>query len=75
MKAVIDRIENNIAVVLLGDEEIPVNIPLALLPEGAKEGSFLTVDFKLDPEGEARQRKKISNLLERLSNKKNNSIQ
>ena len=27
MKAVIDRIENNIAVVLLGDEEIPVNIP------------------------------------------------
>ena len=72
MKAVVDRIENRIAVVLFGNEETAVNIPLALLPEGTKEGSFLQIDMNLDPDGEEAQREKISNLLDKLK-KKNSS--
>lgn len=71
MKAVVDRIENQIALVLLGDEEIKIDIPLALLPEGTKEGSFLKVTFELDPAGEQAQREKISALLDKLKNKNN----
>ena len=33
MKAVVDRIENQIAITLFGDEEIKVDIPLVLLPD------------------------------------------
>jgi hypothetical protein len=39
MKAVIDRFEGNLGVVLFGADEIKVNIPKKLLPKGAKEGS------------------------------------
>jgi len=69
MKAVVDRIENQTAVLLFGDEGIKVDMPLKLLPAGTREGSFLQVDFTLDREGEAAQREKISNLLDKLKNK------
>jgi hypothetical protein len=72
LKAVVDRIENQTAVVLFGDEETAVNIPLVLLPEGTKEGSFLKVTIDLDLDGEEAQREKISSLLDRLK-KKNGS--
>lgn len=72
MKAVVDRIENDTAIVLFGDEETAVNIPLALLPEDTKEGSFLQITIDLDPAGEEVQREKVSNLLDKLK-KKNGS--
>ncbi len=71
MKAVIDRIENDLAILLVGDQEIQVDIPVSLLPDGAKEGSWLTIDMKLDLDAEQQQRKKISGMLERLKNKNN----
>ncbi len=69
MKAVIDRIVDGVAVMLLGEDEHKVEIPVALLPEGAREGSWLKVSLELDQEGEMQQREKISNLLEKLRNK------
>ncbi|MDO9536146.1 MAG: DUF3006 domain-containing protein [Bacillota bacterium] len=69
MKAVIDRYEGDYAVVLFGDEEIKVDIPIALLPEGAKEGSWLKVSLELDPEGTKEQKEKIKDLLEKLKSK------
>lgn len=69
MKAVIDRLEGDYAVVLFGEEEIKVDIPRGLLPEGAKEGSWLTVNFELDAEGTQKQKEKIQNLLDKLKNK------
>ncbi len=66
MKAVIDRFEEDVAVLLFGDEEIQVDIPRSLLPPGAKEGSWLTVSLELDLEGERGQREKISEQLKRL---------
>lgn len=69
MKAVIDRFEEDFAVVLLGDEEIRVDIPRKYLPKGSREGSWLTVGFELDPEGEGQQREKIGKLLDKLKSK------
>ncbi len=69
MKAVIDRMEGEYALLLLGDKELKVDISIELLPEGSKEGSWLKVNFELDPEGEDKQREKISKLLTKLKNK------
>lgn len=69
LKAVIDRFEGEYAVVLFGDEEIQVDVPRKLLPKGAKEGSWMNVNFELNPEGEQKQREKISKLLDKLKNK------
>jgi hypothetical protein len=54
-----------------GDEEIKVNIPLTLMPEGTREGSWLNITFELDTAGEANQREKISALLNKLKEKGN----
>ncbi len=69
MKAVVDRLEGNIAVVLFGDKEIKVDIPRQLLPEGTKEGSWLKINFELDLKGEKQQRERIKGLLDKLKNK------
>ncbi len=37
MKAVVDRIEGAAAVLLLGEDEIKLDIPLKLLPQGTRE--------------------------------------
>jgi hypothetical protein len=59
MKAIIDRIEGKIAVVLMGDYETKIDIPLADLPEGTKEGSCLKVRFEIDEDEEVNRRKRI----------------
>ena len=69
MKAVIDRFEDDYAVVLFGEDEIKVDIPKVLLPEGSKEGSWLNIKFELDVEGEMKQRERIEKKLERLKRK------
>ena len=69
MKAVIDRFENEYAIILLGDDEIRVDFPRQLLPKGAKEGSWLNVIFELDIEGTNQQEEKIRGLLEKLKRK------
>lgn len=69
MRMVVDRIQESIAVCLMGEKEVKVDIPLEYLPEGTKEGSWIDVDFKLDLSGEQKQREKISKLLDKLKNK------
>lgn len=69
MKAVVDRLEVDFAVLLFGDEEIRVDFPLALLPHGVKEGSWLKVGFEMDLKGEQKQREKIESLLQKLKSK------
>ncbi|MCW3490224.1 DUF3006 domain-containing protein [Dethiobacter alkaliphilus] len=67
MKAVIDRFEGDYAVVLFGDNEIQVDIPMLLLPEGVEEGNWLKVSFELDQEGTKKQKEKIKEMLDKLS--------
>ena len=69
MKAVIDRFEGDYAIVLFGEDEIKVDIPKNLLPEGAQEGSWLRVSLELDQDGTIGQKKKINDLLDKLKNK------
>ena len=45
MKAVIDRFEGDLAVLILSDDEKRLNIPREVLPPKAKEGSWLTLDI------------------------------
>lgn len=48
MKAVVDRIENDTAVLLIGPEETVLDVPIRYLPDQVKEGAWLRVDFALD---------------------------
>jgi hypothetical protein len=64
--AVVDRIEGDRAVLLVGDDEAEHLVAASDLPEGATEGSWLTVRREapleilgLDPEAEARQRQRV----------------
>lgn len=69
MRAVVDRFEGEYAVLLFGDEEIKVDFPKALLPEGVREGSWLKMSIQLDQEGTQKQEEKIANLLDKLKKK------
>ncbi len=69
MKAVVDRIEGDYAVVLFEGHQVKVDIPLVLLPKSTKEGDWLTVDIKSDKNTTASMYQKNKELLEKLKNK------
>ncbi len=69
MKAVIDRFEGDYAVLLVGKDETMVNLPKNLLPEGAREGSWLSITLLLDPEETSSREKRIAEKLQRLKDK------
>ncbi len=69
-KVTLDRIEENIAVLLVRDEEnIKINIPLSLLPERTKEGEILDITITRNIKETEEARKRVSSLLEKLQNK------
>lgn len=64
---VVDRIEEDIAVVYFGDERR--DIPLTDLPGGVREGSILREcpgGFELDEQAEQERRKQIADKMSRL---------
>jgi hypothetical protein len=67
MKAVIDRIEGDTAVIFFDSQKI--DIPLSALPKGSKEGSWLKVSFKPDPNTEQKQKDKMGRLIMKAKNK------
>jgi hypothetical protein len=70
MKAVIDRVEGELAVLLLGDKgEFKLNILLSLLPDGCKEGDVLNVSFERDVVVTEQAKERVSNLMEKLKKK------
>ena len=74
IKAVIDRFEGNLAVLLV--DEKPVNVSRSILPEGVKEGDWLDVVFegehmlsaKVDADETERMKTRIAEKLARLRN-------
>lgn len=72
--AVIDRIVEEQAVLLVGADEQEVIVPRARVPAGSGEGAWLLVRRRpagveivgTDPEGEARQRERMQRRTERL---------
>ena len=70
MKAVIDRFEGELAVLLLGDKgEFKLNIPLSLLPDGCKEGDILNVSFERDVVGTEQAKERVTDRMEKLKKK------
>ena len=59
----VDRIEGDVAVIEIAVGKT-VNLPLASLPEGTKEGSVLRLS--IDREAEATRQKKNRSLFDRL---------
>jgi hypothetical protein len=74
MKAVIDRFEGSLAVLLVGDSEEKLVVPRSTLPKGAKAGHWLQVEIRngqlqsatLDEAETERMRQRIAEKLERL---------
>jgi hypothetical protein len=67
MKVIIDRIEGDTAVIFFDIQK--VYVPLSDLPKGSEEGSWLKVSFKLDPNGEQKQKDKMDRLIGKVKNK------
>lgn len=70
IRAVIDRLEGETAVLLLGPEETRVNFPLRYLPI-AHEGAVLEFSIEPKPEDETARRKEAEQLLAKLKAKHN----
>ena len=69
-KVTLDRIEEDIAVLLVRDEEkIKINIPLFLLPAESREGDILDITIDIDTQETEDAKERVSNLLEKLKNK------
>ncbi len=70
MKATIDRIEDDIAVLLVRtDETIHLDIPMSLMPEGCQEGDILDIEITRDRESTEEARERVAKLIEKLKKK------
>ena len=70
MKAVIDRFEGELAVLLLGDKgEFRLNFPLSLLPAGCREGDILNISIERDVAATEQTKERVSGLMEKLKKK------
>jgi len=75
MKAVIDRIEGELAVVLMGETgEFKLNLPLSLLPEGCGEGDVLKISIERDPAATEQGKEQVSGRIEKLKKKRQSGI-
>ena len=71
MKVTIDRFEDGYAVLLVrGEEDVHIDFPAELLPEGCREGDVLDVDVSRDEKSTEEARKEVSDLIEKLKKKK-----
>lgn len=71
-KVTLDRIEEGAAVLLLRDDEsIKINIPLFLLPPESREGDILNLSIIRDAQETEDAKERVSALLDKLKNKKN----
>jgi hypothetical protein len=67
MKATIDRIEGDIAVLILRDNEmLRVNVPVSLLPADSREGDIVTITIERDAAATLLAHERVTGLIERL---------
>lgn len=72
IKAYLDRIEGNIAVLYLDKgESIKVDFPLKFLPANIKEGTYLKLTFDIDKKSGEKIAKEIENLRKNLMENNN----
>jgi hypothetical protein len=69
-KVILDRIEDDIAVLLVRDEEkIKINIPLFLLPPESREGDILDITVARNVQETEDAKERVSSLLEKPKKK------
>ena len=69
IRAFVDQINDGIATLLLGDDEsVRITIPVALLPEGVREGQVLKLAVSVDLESTKQAKKRTQELLDKLGN-------
>lgn len=69
-KATIDRVEGNLVVLLLReDESIRFEIPISLMPTGSKEGDIVDIQIEKDETTTEETRERVSSLIEKLKSK------
>ncbi len=66
MNAVIDRITGRIDVLLLGDKETEVQIPVKDFSKEAREGTWLSINFKIYQKATTGQYRKNLELLKKI---------
>ena len=68
IKAFVDRIESNLAVILLCDDAgVQFDLPVQYLPPGIRAGDHLVISFRLDPASAAATRQNVSELKRQLT--------
>lgn len=67
IKVIIDRIEGDLAVlVLYDDDRVKFNLPIEYLPEGSRGGDHFQMSFVKDELSQESEKKRIDNLLGEL---------
>ncbi len=67
-RALIDRIETDKGVLLLGEEEREaVDFPVGFLPEGSKEGDVLSIKIKLESRKTREAKQKVAEMIKKLT--------
>lgn len=70
LRAVVDRLEDDgWAVLLVGDDEIAIDFPLALLPADTAPGDHLRFKIELDPAARDEAQHRTRALLEQLESR------
>ena len=70
MRATIDRIEGDIAVLIsCEDESVHMTLPVALLPANSREGDIVTIAIERDDVMTEKARKRVSSLIEHMRKK------
>ena len=68
LRAEIDRIEDGgVAVLAIGDAKTQVDVPAALLPEGAAEGDHLRISITLDKDSRDAASARVKRLQDKLA--------
>ena len=71
MKAAVDRIEGTLAVLIsCEDESVRLNLPVALLPPGTREGEIVSLSIVRDEEATRAARERVSGLIGKLTGRK-----
>lgn len=66
-KVIIDRIEGDLAVVVMHDDDkVKFNLPVVYLPKGAKGGDHLQLTLKQDKESREEMKETVEQLLKDL---------
>lgn len=66
IRASIDRFEGEVAVLLVGEEGTPVNVPRSDLPEDAEQGDVLRLEAVIERGETEEWRESIRERIERL---------